>query len=361
MSTGANGGNPLRDAAWDPELDPGARNAVFTCLAVQPGESCLLITDRETLPIGAALAAQFERATDRFRAFVLEDVAARPLDRFPPPIAEAMEEADVTCYAASARRGELCARMQMTEIVDRRRIRHAHMVAITPRIMTEGMRADFLAVDALSRWALERARRAREIRVTSPAGTDLRATFSPDLRWVKTSGLISPEAWGNLPGGEVFTCPADVEGVYVCDGVLGDWFAGVYGDLSESPLAIHVRDARVVGVECAREDLRRDFEAYVATDENSSRVGEFALGTNLAVRNVIGHILQDEKIPGVHIAFGHPYGEHTGAGWTSVTHVDAVGRDCDVWMDDLQVVLRGRYLVDPTDLQRAPEPASRPA
>jgi leucyl aminopeptidase (aminopeptidase T) len=178
---------------------------------------------------------------------------------------------------------------------------------------------------------------------------------------VKTSGLISPEAWGNLPGGEVFTCPADVEGVYVCDGVLGDWFAGVYGDLSESPLAIHVRDARVVGVECAREDLRRDFEVYVATDENSSRVGEFALGTNLAVRNVIGHILQDEKIPGVHIAFGHPYGEHTGAGWTSVTHVDAVGRDCDVWMDELQVVRRGRYLVDPTDLQRAPEPASRPA
>lgn len=360
MSASGNGANPLRGADWDPELDPGARNAVFTCLAVQPGERCLLITDRETLPIGAALAAQFEQATDRFRAFVLEDVAARPLERFPEPIAEAMEQADVTCYAASARRGELRARMQMTEIVDRRRIRHAHMVAITPRIMTEGMRANFLEVDALSRWVLERARRAREIRVTSEAGTDLRATFSPDLRWVKTSGLISPEAWGNLPGGEIFTCPAGVDGVYVCDGVLGDWFAAVYGDLRESPLAIHVRNARIVGVECVREDLRRDFEEYVSTDENSSRVGEFALGTNLAVRRVIGHILQDEKMPGVHVAFGHPYQEHTGADWTSTTHVDAVGCDCDVWIDDLQVVRRGRYLVDPSHLPRAPEPASRP-
>ncbi|HEY7531129.1 MAG TPA: aminopeptidase [Gemmatimonadota bacterium] len=356
-----NGAGRLRDAAWDPELDPGARNAVFTCLAVRPGESCLLITDEDTLPIGAALAAQFRQATDRFRAFVLEDVAPRPLERFPEPIARAMEAADVTCYAASARRGELRARMQMTEIVDRRRIRHAHMVAITERIMTEGMRADFLEVDALSRWALERARRAREIRVTSPAGTDLSARFSPALRWVKTSGLISAEAWGNLPGGEIFTCPAGVDGVYVCDGVLGDWFAAVYGDLRGSPVSFRIAGARVVGVECARDDLRRDVEAYIATDENSSRVGEFALGTNLAVTNVIGHILQDEKMPGVHVAFGHPYREHTGADWTSGTHVDAVGRECDVWIDDLQVIRRGRYLVDPAELPRAPEPAPRPA
>ena len=54
-------------------------------------------------------------------------------------------------------------------------------------------------------------------------------------------------------------------------------------------------------------------------------MGEFALGTNTAVRDVVGNILQDEKIPGVHVAFGHPYAHHTGADWVSSTHIDCVG------------------------------------
>jgi aminopeptidase len=109
-------------------------------------------------------------------------------------------------------------------------------------------------------------------------------------------------------------------------------------------------------VECPREDLRSDFEAYTSHDENSNRVGEFALGTNVALRHVIGHILQDEKIPGVHVAFGHPYREHTGADWSSATHIDIVGRACNVWIDGVQVIELGRYLVDVPGLLEA-EPA----
>lgn len=342
----------LEAVDYDPAFVEGARNAVFTCLAVEPGERCVLVTDESRLPIGAALAEQFARATSHLAVFVLEEVAPRPLQVFPREIAEAMEDADVTCYAASARLGELPARMQMTAIVNRRRIRHAHMLEITPRIMKEGMRADFHEVDALSRWALERVREARQIRVTSPAGTDLVANFSPRLKWVKTSGIIDRETWGNLPGGEIFTCPAQVDGVYVADGVVGDWLATKYGDLRETPLAVAIEDGRIASVACSRDDLRLDFEAYTSYDENSNRVGEFALGTNLAVRNVIGHILQDEKIPGVHIAFGHPYREHTGADWSSATHIDVVGRECDVWIDGEQVIAQGRYLVDTTDLPR---------
>jgi len=50
------------------------------------------------------------------------------------------------------------------------------------------------------------------------------------------------------------------------------------------------------------------------------------IGTNLGIKRVIGNILQDEKFPGIHIAFGNPYGEHTGAPlWHSGTHIDGVG------------------------------------
>ena len=75
-------------------------------------------------------------------------------------------------------------------------------------------------------------------------------------------------------------------------------------------------------------------------------VGEFAVGTNTACTHVIGNILQDEKIPGVHLAFGDPYGSQTGAPWKSRTHIDVLTRECDVWIDEEQVIGQGRYLME---------------
>ena len=83
----------------------------------------------------------------------------------------------------------------------------------------------------------------------------------------------------------------------------------------------------------ANKQLEGDFWAYTHTDENSDRVGEFAIGTNLGVERVIGNILQDEKFPGIHIAFGNPYGEHTGAPWRSGTHIDVVGLGFNIWLE----------------------------
>jgi leucyl aminopeptidase (aminopeptidase T) len=262
----------------------------------------------------------------------------------PRAVAEGLERAHVSLFAAQALPGELAMRRAMTAIVNRRRIRHGHMVGVNRRIMREGMRADYVAVDELTRWVLERARQAREIACKTPAGTDLLARFDPALRWIPTSGLIRPEKWGNLPGGETFTSPQRVDGIFVVDGVLGDWLAPKYGDMSATPLTIHIDESRIVKTECDHEEALRDFRAYTSTDENSGRVGEYALGTNLAVRELIGNMLQDEKIPGVHIAFGHPYSEHTGAKWKSGTHVDVVGREFDVWFDGRKIMERGRYL-----------------
>jgi leucyl aminopeptidase (aminopeptidase T) len=183
------------------------------------------------------------------------------------------------------------------------------------------------------------------IRATTPHGTDLSATLDPAYRWVKTSGIISPNKWGNLPGGEVFTTPGEVNGTFVVDGVVGDYLCAKYGDLRETPLTLTVANNRLVQATSPNPDLADEFWRYTHTDANSDRVGEFAIGTNLALRGVIGNILQDEKIPGVHIAFGNPYGFHTGAEWDSSTHIDVVGTEFDIWADDRQIMRAGQFLV----------------
>jgi len=328
-----------------PDFLPGAHNAIHTCLRLQPQERITIITDRETADIAAALVQEIEALGAEHSVFVLEDYAPRPLAAgMPKPILDDLERSQVSIFAAQAQRGELGSRIAMTEVVNRRGIRHGHMVNIDGNIMREGMRADFLEVDRLSSWLIAKARPAREIRVTSRAGTDLVATFSPRLKWLKTSGIITPEKWGNLPGGEIFTAPDNVEGRFVVDGVVGDYLCRKYGDLKSTPLTIDIHDNRISHLACANADLLEEFRLYTSTDENSDRVGEFAIGTNLAVQDICGNILQDEKIPGCHIAFGHPYAEHTGQTWVSTTHIDCVGRHFDIWIDGEPVMSDGKFL-----------------
>jgi leucyl aminopeptidase (aminopeptidase T) len=336
----------LHEIAFDPELIEGAHNAIRTCLRITPEEKVTLITDRETAEIGAALASELRRVGCRYKAFVLEDYATRPLSTKPQAVLDDMESSEVSIFAAQAQRGELHTRMQMTDVVNRRHMRHAHMVNITKEIMTHGMRADFIEVDRISQHVWKRAGAAREIRATTPAGTDIVATMNPAYKWIKTSGIITPLKWGNLPGGETFTTPGEVNGTFVVDGVVGDYLCARYGDLRATPLTLRIDKNRLVEAHSNNKELEKEFWDYTHTDENSDRVGEFAIGTNIGVRHVIGNILQDEKIPGVHIAFGNPYGAHTGAEWYSETHIDVVGRHFDIWIDGEQIMSAGKFLID---------------
>ena len=329
----------------DTDLQPGARNAIRVCLNIQPQERVTLIGDEACDDIADALEREIEAVGAPYRRFVLEREGARPLSSLPATIAADMELSAVSIFCARAQANELGSRMQMTDIVNRRRMRHAHMVNITRQIMLEGMRADYATVDRISRRVLEIVQPAKTIRATTPAGTDLRTTLNPAYRWIKTSGLISPEKWGNLPGGEVFTTPGEVNGTLVVDGVVGDWLCDRYGNLAGSPLTLKVDKNRLVDASSPNAKLRDDFWRYTHTDENSDRVGEFAIGTNVELRHVIGHILQDEKFPGIHIAFGNPYGAHTGADWYSSTHIDVVGTNFDIFVDDQQIMRRGQFLI----------------
>jgi aminopeptidase len=337
----------LSTLSFDPELTPGARNAVGVCLRIQPNEKVTVITDEATREIAASLVHELETLEAPYRAWILEELSPRPLGDLPLEIMDDLETSQVSIFAVQAQANELRSRMQMTDVVNRRKIRHAHMVNINRQIMLEGMRADFLKVDRISTKVVDTVRRAKQVRATTSAGTYLTADLNPEYRWLKTSGIISPDKWGNLPGGEVFTTPGEVNGTFVIDGVVGDWLCAKFGSLRENPLTIRIKDNRLTEAHSANHELEDDFWRYTHTDENSDRVGEFAIGTNIELKDVIGQILQDEKYPGVHIAFGNPYGAHTGAQWYSATHIDVVGRNFDIWVDGAQIMRNGQFLLEP--------------
>ena len=337
--------NYTAEVDFDKDLSKGAYNAINVCLRLQPEERITIITDNDCLEITAAIVNEIKKVGSQFSVMVIEDYAPRPIKNMPSPILEDLAKSKVSIFCAKAKTGELRSRIDMTEVVDAHKIRHGHMVNINKQIMKEGMCADFLKVDELSRKLIDKARKVQVIRAASDNGTDMTAEFVPELKWLKTSGIISVDKWGNLPGGEIFTSPYNVNGIFVVDGVVGDYLCEKYGDLKDNPLTINIESSRIVALKCDNKELLEEFTDYTMTDENSNRVGEFAIGTNIACKHVIGHILQDEKLPTIHIAFGHPYSQHTGAKWTSTTHIDCVSIKNSIWFDGEQVMDKGKFLI----------------
>ncbi len=333
-------------------IEQGVRQVIDNCLRIKPDERAVIITDRQTNEIGQALRVAAEKITGDVQFYLMEDFGTRPIT-FPAGIAEALQKADVSIYAAQGAEGELQTfRRPMLQAIDANpKLRHAHMIGITSQIMTDGMCSDYAEIQRVSKWVYENVKGAEAIRVVTAKGCDFTARLSHDLKWLISDGDIQPGRWKNLPDGEVFTAPATVDGRIVIDGCLGDYFTERYASLVDTPVTVDVRDGRAVreSLHCDNEQLREELAAYVfETDANSDRVGEFAIGTNTGLTRLIYNLLQDEKFPGVHIAFGSPYPGKTGATWDSSAHVDGVIITPSIYVDGRTLMDQGRFCFDGT-------------
>lgn len=335
-------------------IENGARQAVLNCLKVKKGESVVIVTDEKTDYLASALANEAENVGAKVKKFIMEKFGPRPDDgsnplKFPEEIGKALEKTEVSFYIAQGKKGELQTfRIPMLKIVEERKVRHGHMPNFIEDMMSQGMASDYAKIQDLSKKVYGLVSKAKEIRVTTKAGTDISAKFDQKYKWIVSDGDIKAGHWSNLPDGEIFTSPVDVKGKVVIDGCLGDFFNAKYGDLTNTPLSYKLENGRCLkgSVECKNGALKEEFEEYTFnTDENSDRVGEFAIGTNIGLKKLICNLLQDEKFPGVHIALGCPYPDKTGAPWDSKAHNDGVMKNVTIYVDGKKIMEDSKFLI----------------
>lgn len=324
---------------------PGARVAVRQCLAIGSADRVFVVSDEETGAIGQALAFAAREQGASAELHLLEQFGNRPLLAPSEALYDIVRrfKPTATFYAAQAKPGEIRFRIPLMRMLrEEFNVRHGHMIGITPLLMRTGMLTDYELVAQRTLQVFNRVKDAREIRVTNDEGTDLTATLDPPrLHWHAWTGLYHEQGqWGNLPEGETFTCPARVDGV-LTGNVLGDYFSEKYG-LLDSPMVFDL-DGGLVHIEHPDRDLVREFWDYLDGYENGRRIGEFAIGTNEALTELVGNLLQDEKYPGVHLAFGNPYVSFTGGDYTSEVHVDVVPVHVSIWVDGQQIMEKGRF------------------
>jgi aminopeptidase len=330
-----------------PDIRRGAANAIHVCLAVGAKDRVVILADRESAHIGHALAAECELAEAPAKLLVLEDFVQRPARVVPEQLTQEVDDYQptVTIYCAGKQEGELVFRGPLTRhwFADLG-ARHGHMIGIDDQVMEEGMASDYERIAALTLRVTEVVKEARDIEVQAPSGTDLRARLDPGrLSWVSCTGLIhEPGTWSNLPDGETFTSPMRLDGILGGE-VLGDHFSERYGVLPE-PMLFEVADSRIKRITFPDDEVRQDVEGDLATHENSNRAGEFAIGTNIGLARLSGNLLQDEKIPGLHVAFGDPYRHHTGADWDAPTHCDVVSTRATIKVDGQYLMRDGEFV-----------------
>jgi hypothetical protein len=328
------------------DLLPGARTAVVQCLAITGADRVYIMTDDETLAIGEALRTATAEQGATCRLVRLEQFGQRPFLTLPESLVADVRAFAPTAsfFAAQGQPGEIGFRIPLGPFLRSEiKTRHGHMIGITPELMRTGMRVDYDHVADLTMRVNALVERCRTIRVRNDERTDLTATFDPErLRWVPCHGLYHRQGdWGNLPEGETYTSPAGMEGTLTAR-LIGDYFTHKYG-LLDAPAVFRVEESHVVSVDHPNQDLARELWDYLSSSPNGRRAGEFAIGTNDQLTELTGNLLQDEKFPGLHVAFGNPYPDRTGADWTSNTHVDVIPLGTSIWVDDRRIMERGRF------------------
>ncbi len=310
------------------EYEAPARTAIEQCLALASTEALVVVTDDERLDIGRALyRVGQDVAGDAclIRSAPGEEHGAEP----PSPVAGAMREADAFLAPTTKSITHTDARRAACEAG----ARGATLPGITEDVFVTGLEADYASIaEECARLAGTLAG-ADEIRITAPAGTDITFAFG-GREWRQDTGVVhEPGAFSNLPAGEVFTSPVSAEGTYVVDGTIHP-----HG-LVETPIRIDVEDG--YAVEIGDPTVADRFEeAAAAVGQDAYNVAELGVGANLAVTELVGSVLLDEKAGGtVHVALGDD--ASIGGETSAPIHVDGVIREPTVHVDGAQLDLPG--------------------
>lgn len=312
------------------DLDSAAALAVQQ-LGVRARERVAVLHNAPQAGIAAAVEAAARAAGAQ-----VEVVAFASLERNgqepPDDVAAAILRADACFALTDMSLSHTRARRASTEQGGR----FASLPSITEALFRRTIPIDYALLHRRGAAIAARFTQADTVRITSPQGTDITLVVRGRQGYNDDGDLRAPGAFGNLPAGEGYVAPVEVEG----DGVLVfDGSIAGYGLLSE-PVEVVVSGGRL-------ESASGEAGAWLVRtlDAGDGRtVAEIGIGTNPAA-TLTGVVLEDEKLIGsAHVAFGSSAG--IGGVVQSAVHVDSVMLEPTVEIGGRTVVSGGRLLVD---------------
>jgi leucyl aminopeptidase (aminopeptidase T) len=315
------------------------RGASSTARFVEQGSELAILTDEPASRIGKALQLAAQQAEAKATLIVLERPPERPLRALPPEARMALASAESVVFAASAPNAERSMRETLAAVVKARGMRYARLPDITEAAFARGLQLDYRAVGEAGKAVARRVEGAQVLEVTSPAGTSLRIGVTPGA-WVGRLGEIVPGTTVGFPAGALFTSPESIEGTFVADASLGEFFGIREGLLIAAPVRFEIKAGRVTAFYAPHSQaLEADVRALLGFAENSNRIGLVVLGVNAGIDGPTGDSSVDQHLPGLHLGLGDPGGKSTAVAWKARTAFAA----CQVAS---RVIVDGRVVFD---------------
>ena len=273
-----------------------ARSIIRTCLQIRSFETTLIVTDPESSVIGRALYEASAEVTDR-TLMMMMPTSHKKGSEPPDYVAELMRKQDVVILATKSSMTHTKARINASRTG---RTRIISMPGISKLMFsTGGMTADYNALQKELSGLTSLFRRKRDVKVTSPAGTDI--TFSIGAKWrTDDNGICNrPGQVMNLPSGRVFVFPKEetMNGKIVID---GSW----EGEVIDEPIVMEIENGVVTDISESKftEEINSTFdEISKSLNKNKAAivktVAEFGFGMNARAK-VVGNLLEDQVVRG---------------------------------------------------------------
>lgn len=314
-----------------------AELVVHKLLALKAGEHLAIVVDAHTEP--RMLQAVTEVASEAGAEVTVLTMPPRETARkndLGPVIEKALEGAEALVGLTGASGAPSYAGV-VTRLCAEQRLRYLSMVMRSLAHFTEGgALADYPALHAEGERLAEKWRRARKIHVTTPTGTDLRASIEGEHVIVECGLADRPGARAAFADGEVSQMPKEgtAEGRIVVDGPMAHLGSG-----DSFHLAVKAGKVQAVGGAGARATALRKILGSVP---NAANIAEVGIGLNPECRKN-GDFEEEKKARGlVHVALGDNlfYGGTVKCG----VHMDMVLYRPTVRLDGQVVVDDGRLI-----------------
>ncbi len=223
------------------------------------------------------------------------------------------------------------------------RLRYLCLVGMNVDMMVRCIsRVDHGGLRSFLNRVTELTKNARDMRVTTPAGTDIRFKNDPTRLYSCDTGLA------NVPGahfltGQISWAPIHqtIEGTIVFDGTISP----PLNRLVDAPVGLTVKEGRVVDITGGKDAVT--YGAWLSSfdDPNMLRLAHIAYGFNPGAK-LTGNVLEDERVWGA-TEWGLGYLQAVDAppdGIPAKSHTDGICLNSSVWLDGVALLQEGRVV-----------------
>lgn len=320
---------------------------VTKSLGAKPDDYVLIIHENNNIDTINLIESEFKKITSN--TFLINiDNYERPLMYVPEEITKHLTKATIVIYAAqksAAQESIHLVRPIKSQAI--KKSRFCFTPGINMTMLETGMNIDYQELKEFSTKVYNELKQTKKLTVTTKIGTNLNIEFNNDSIWKNTYGDLTtiPQDGYNLPSGEVFTWPSNLNGTFVIDGEIAGQFLK-YNNLQTEPLILEIKDSIITKATSNNKELEVEFNEFINKYQNANQINEAGFGTNLGIKDYFGIMLQDEKIPGIHLAIGNPCdGTTKKTNIKSEVHIDMLIKHANLKTDTKVIMQDGIYTI----------------